>query len=218
VGDRDWLLVGVGFLVALLVVPSYCSDEPSPPGTVLLVGDSLFFQSGPALHDAVAGDGWDVQTWAIPGASLRSGGASPVDWSPATFDRLVDEHDPEVVVVELGTNGCGPGCGSIPGAIDDLLEHTESVPVVLWLGPREEAPTPPERVEINRALDAATDRYDNLTVLSIDEWFHGHPELLAGDGVHLSDAGELVLADRVRGAIRDHADVDVLPEEIQRER
>jgi lysophospholipase L1-like esterase len=211
VGDRDWLLVGVGLLVALLVVPTYCSDEPSPPGTVLLVGDSLFFQSGPTLHDAVAADGWNVEIWAIPGATLRAGGATPMDWSPATLERLVDRHDPAVVVIELGTNGCGPGCTSIPDSIDALLEHTETVPVVLWLDAREDAPSPPERVEINRALDDATDRWDNLTVLSFDEWIRGQPGLVAPDGIHLTEAGQMVMADEVRGAIGDHTDVGIPP-------
>jgi hypothetical protein len=206
--DRDWVLVGVGILVALLVVPAYCSDGPSPPGTVLMVGDSLFFQSSSALDSAVSADGWDVEVWAIPGASLRVGGVPPVDWSPATLRRLVDEHDPEIVVVELGTNGCGPGCTSAADAIDAIMSEVEDVPLVLWLNTRIRAPSPPDRVEINQALNAADERWDNLTILSFDRWFGEEPGLVVADGVHLTDSGELVVADHVRRAIRDHADVD----------
>jgi lysophospholipase L1-like esterase len=206
--DREWVLVGVGLLVVALVVPAYCSDDPSPPGTVLMVGDSLFFQSGPALDYAVTSDGWDVEVWAVPGASLRIGGVPPVDWSPETLARLVDRWDPEVVVVELGTNGCGPGCTSITNAVDAIMDEVEDVPVVLWLNVRTRAPSPPNRMEINRALDDAADRWDNMTVLSFDDWFGDRPGLVVEDGVHLTDNGELVVADKVRESIRDHADVD----------
>jgi hypothetical protein len=207
-GDRDWILVGVGVLVALLVVPSYCSDAPSPPGTVLLVGDSLFFQSAVAIDEAVQADGWQAEVWAIPGASLTVGGVPPVDWSPAALGRLVEQWDPEIVVIELGTNGCGPGCPSVPQAVDAIMEPVRAVEVVLWLDVRIEAPTPPDRGEINGALDDATDRWDNLSVLSFDDWFRGQPGLVVEDGVHLTDAGELVVADNVRRSIREHADVD----------
>lgn len=207
--DRDWLVLGVGLLVVILVVPAYCSeDTPSPPGTVLMVGDSLFFQSAAALDSTVGADGWEPKLWAIPGASLRVGGVAPVDWSPARLDRLVDRFNPEIVVFELGTNGCGPGCTTIPEAIDELMDKVQEVPVVLWLNVRTQAPSPPERVEINQALDDATGRWDNLTVMSFDEWFGGNPGLVVADGVHLTPTGELVVADKVRQAIRDHADVD----------
>jgi lysophospholipase L1-like esterase len=205
--DRDWVLLGIGAVVALMALPVVCSGEPSPPGTVLLAGDSLMWQSRPAVDRALRDDGWDVQTWAVPGAGITGGGSPVVDW-PTRMEELVDEHEPEIVVIELGTNGCGPECTSIPEAIDAVMEPVEDVSVVLWLDVREEAPRPPERAEINEELRRATDRWDNLTVMSFDEWFRGHPEFLAEDGVHLSSRGQQVVATRVRAEIREHADVD----------
>lgn len=205
--DRDWALLGIALLLGIIVLPVVCSGEPSPPGTVLLAGDSLLWQSRPAVDRALSDDGWTVQTWAVPGAGITGGGSPTVDW-PTRMHGLVDEHDPEIVVVELGTNGCGPACPSVPEAIDGIMREVADVPVVLWLDVREDAPQPPERAEINDALQEATGRWENLTVLSMDEWFRGHPQLLDSDNIHLSSRGQQVMATRIRAAIRDHADVD----------
>jgi lysophospholipase L1-like esterase len=206
--DRDWALVGVSLVVAVLVLPMVCSDEPSPPGTVLLVGDSLLWQSLPAVDQALRADGWEPQVAAVPGAGITGGGSPHVEWR-TRLHELVGQHDPEIVVIELGTNGCGPGCPGIPQAIDAVMNEVRDVPEVLWLDARTEAPRPPERVEIAQALQDSEERWDNLTVLSFDQWFRGHPEYLDVDAVHLSDQGELVLARRLQGAIREHADVPV---------
>jgi lysophospholipase L1-like esterase len=205
--DRDWALLGVALVLAVVALPVVCSGEPSPPGTVLLAGDSLLWQARPAVDRALSDDGWTVQSWAVPGSGITGGGSPPVDW-PTRMDELVSEHDPEIVVVELGTNGCGPGCSSVDDAIDGIMREVTDVPVVLWLDVREEAPLPPERAEINDALRNATSRWENLTVLSFDDWFRGHPELLDHDNIHLSSFGQQTLATRIRAAIRDHADVD----------
>lgn len=200
------MVVGVAFVVLMVAVPAMCSPEPSPPGPILVVGDSLLYQMGDELLWVLQSDGWEVHLDAVIGAGIAGGGSPAVDWSDR-LQALVDEHDPELVIVELGTNGCGPGCRSLEEEIDGVLDELNGVPVVLWLGVRTDAPLREDPVAINAALAEAADDRDEVTVLPFQDWFAGHPELVSVDGVHLSHEGEAALARHLRQSVRDNADV-----------
>ncbi|MFP3900741.1 MAG: SGNH/GDSL hydrolase family protein [Acidimicrobiia bacterium] len=193
-------LVVLAGLISVTASAGCGDDEPAPPGTVLVVGDSLFFQASPRLEREIGDRGWRVEVEAQIGAGIEGGGVDDVDWSQR-LDGTVPDLDPEVAVVELGTNGCGPGCTSLPDAIDALLADLSDVPMVLWLTVRTDAPSPENAEEINADLRAATERWDNLELLPFHEWFAGRPELLEDDGVHLSPQGRDVLARHVADAV-----------------
>jgi lysophospholipase L1-like esterase len=175
---------------------------PSPPGNVLLVGDSLFFQSTPQLKKLVEQDGWTVDVRGGIGAGIRGGGLLPQDWAHY-LAPIVKFEKPEVVVIELGTNGCGPSCTGIGHAIDGVLGTVKSADLVIWLTVRAGPPTP-VRNEINRQIRAAQERWDNLQIAPMDRWFVNHRNLLTSDGVHLNPAGQAFLAHEVRNTIREH--------------
>lgn len=179
-----------------------------PPGPVLLVGDSLFFSSADEIEPALRRDGWEVETIAFPGAGIHGGGyIDHFEWVPRLEEEL-DALDPEVVIVELGTNGCGEGCESVPEAIDDLLEAFTGVDHVLWLTVRDGAPRPTDVLEINRDLVAADEVTPNLDLLPFHGWMDNRPDQLQPDGVHLTRAGQQAIAGHIRDALRVGAGIE----------
>jgi hypothetical protein len=189
---------------ALFVVVNY-GDGPSPPGNLLVVGDSLTAQSQTQIKRVLEADGWDVTVVAEPGSGIAGGGQRNVDWSSIVHHHVA-KLDPELVYIELGTNGCGPGCSSLSGEIDSLLEEVDQVPVVLWLDVRTNVPLPNVNPhDVNHQLVAATQRYPNLTTLDFDKWGAEEP-LLVGDAVHFNVSGQVVMADQVRRAVDAHTD------------
>jgi lysophospholipase L1-like esterase len=195
-----WLGLGA---FALFVAVNY-GDGPAPPGNLLVIGDSLTAQSRVPIKRVLNDEGWSVTVVAEPGSGIAGGGQRKLDWSSILHERVA-RLDPEVVYIELGTNGCGPGCTTVPDEIDALLDELRSVPVVLWLDVRTNVPLPhADPPAINRDIHAATLRYPNVTRLEFDEWGSADPGLLVGDGVHFNVNGQLVMADQVRRAVRAH--------------
>jgi hypothetical protein len=125
---------------------------------------------------------------AVGGTEVQPDAPFDVDW-PERLSQLTATNPPEVAVIELGTNDClsaDPGLGR---AVDGLMKPLGSVRQVIWLNP------PTVRCpRLDRALDAAAGRYENLAVLDAAEHFEGHPEWIAADGIHLSAAGRRELA------------------------
>lgn len=201
------LVVTAGLVAGSAVAAVADRHLVSPPGPVLLVGDSLFFQSTNELEEALGGDGWTVRTTAVPGAGIAGGGyADGFRWPPE-LRRQVEQLHPTVAIVELGTNGCGDGCSSVPEAIDDVLDSLEGVDLVLWLTVRMRTPRPRNAAAINDHLEDASSTVPYLELLPYDRWFRGRTELFRPDRVHLSPRGQQALADRVRAALRERAGI-----------
>ena len=198
----------VGAIIIGILAAVFGDPRAAPPGPALLVGDSLFYSAGDELQGALSDDGWELRVEAQPGAGIAGGGYGGIDW-PGYLEGVTDATDYQVAIVELGTNGC-EGCSSIPEAIDQVMDALRDVDVVLWLNVRTESPRPGAEMaeEINRELERATERWPNLDVLPFDDWLDGDPGLIAPDGVHLTDAGQLVLTDRLRSELRDIADLE----------
>jgi lysophospholipase L1-like esterase len=178
------------------------------PGPVLLVGDSIFFQSATELVDALKADGWDVVLDARPGAGiLRSQDFLPVHW-PSRVRDLVRASRPAIAVIELGTNGCGCRLGDDPGetlddAVDAVLEPLDGIPV-LWLRVRESTEASEDPAAVAAAIERAAGG-GHVRLLPYDEWFDARPELLDPDGVHLRPEGERYLAERITAALAEVA-------------
>jgi lysophospholipase L1-like esterase len=197
-------VIAVVLLVVGVVALAHYTAGPKPPGDLLVVGDSLSAQSQEDIRTVLNADGWTTTVTAEPGSGIAGGGERNLDWSKVVHDKVA-KLDPEVVYIELGTNGCGPNCTSVRGEIDAIMRELQEVPVVLWLDVRTNVPLPnADPPAINREIEAATLRYPNLTRLDFDEWGSADPELLVGDGVHFNTSGEVVMADQVRAAVREH--------------
>ncbi|HEY8524393.1 MAG TPA: GDSL-type esterase/lipase family protein [Acidimicrobiales bacterium] len=188
-------------LGALVTAAPSCEGTISPPGPVLLVGDSIFFMATDELTYTLRAEGWDVTVDAVSGSGIRNGGFEYVSW-PDRLRDLVDVVDPEVVVVELGTNGCG-NCDSIPEAIEADMAELRGVELVLWLDVATFGPRAEKGGAVNAALEDAAERWDNLEILPYDDWFAGRTDLIPADDVHPTPAGERALARHVADALAD---------------
>lgn len=207
-GLTETIILGVIALALLASV--FGGPEVSPPGPVLLVGDSLLWQSADEMDAALAEDGWETRIEATPGAGINGGGFTSFAW-PEHLDKITKQLDYEVAIVELGTNGC-QGCPSVPQAIDNVMKNLHNVELVLWIDARRNAPRPgmARADEINSELRKAEDRWDDLEVLSLEELLENPTDspMIEPDGVHLTGGGQLVLTHSVREVLRDKADIN----------
>ena len=177
----------------LSVVPlvlGACSHDDKPkvtkPATVLIVGDSLLYQSAGPLAAVLRERGWVPVFDARPGSAIL-GGFSIARWPPR-IRQLVRATNPDVVVVELGTNGCGH-CRSMAAGIDTVMKELRTVPRVDWVNVKESAPIPPHPKAVNDALEQAKQRWKNLRIIDMNKAFAHHPELLLSDHIHFDDKG-----------------------------
>lgn len=193
----------VGVLIAMIAVVTACQDDVkvTKPATVVVVGDSILRQSAEEVTYALAAAGWRPVIDPRWGSGISGGGPVVASW-PETVRNLVHAADPDVAVVELGTNGCGQ-CSTIPHGIDQLMHEMKSLERVYWLNVKvNSSGYPPDARTINAALERATDRWDNLEIVDMNERFK-NPALLADDQIHLTRRGEVELAKLI---------VEVLPD------
>jgi lysophospholipase L1-like esterase len=187
----------------LLAAASGCDGEVARPGPVLLVGDSIFALAKDDLNWVLRSDGWNTTVDAYPGAGVRNGGFTFVDW-PSRLRDLVAYVRPTVVVVELGTNGCGQ-CDSVPDAINADMQQLRDIKTVLWVNTATFGPRAAQGRQVNAAIDAAARQWDNMEVLSFDDWFEGRTDLIPADDVHPTAEGARALARHVGDALSDRA-------------
>jgi lysophospholipase L1-like esterase len=191
--------------LALLVAATTgaCHHEPSvtKPATALVVGDSLLYLSADAVRTALKEKGWTPVLDPRVGSGIN-GGYTIDTWPPRVHDLVRASH-PDVVFVELGTNGC-TGCHSLDAAIDDIMRQLRGVPRVYWLNVRDASPIPDDPEAVNDAIERAPSRWGNLRVIDMNKAFEGHPEWLLSDKIHFNAAGQRELAKLI---------VDKLPDE-----
>jgi hypothetical protein len=187
-----------GTLLALALTAWLLScgdDRPSldlaKGSRVLLIGDSITFQSTNALRFTVTGAGLKPDIYAVPGAGIN--GAPLVNW-PEQIGRLVAKDHPRAVVVELGTNGCGY-CRSDQQGIDSIMRPLRDVRDVIWIDTRTDAPIPKDADAINKALRDAADRWSNLTIADFDDLVGGDD--IGPDHIHLTTKGQGHFAESV---------------------
>jgi lysophospholipase L1-like esterase len=192
--------VALGLIVMTALVgcgddrPSFDLEEGS---TVVLIGDSLLFQSIDEVRFVLKGAGLEPVVRAVPGAAID--GDPLIDWNE-TMSQLVAAHDPDAVVIELGTNGCG-FCESLADGIDLVMEPARDVPQVLWVDTRTDAPVPedPGPEAVNEAIRDAADRWDNLTVADLDELVD--EDDIDTDDVHFTDEGQVHFAESLAAVL-----------------
>ena len=159
--------------------------------TVLVIGDSITKQATDHIHTELLGDGWQ------PVVEGRSG-SSIVEWTDEV-DGLVAVTDPDVVVVELGTNDREPPAVVAEG-VDAVMRPLRTVPRVIWLNVQNWNDSP-QTAAINEVLRQATIRWPNLEILDFWRHFTDTPEWHSTDPVHLNEAGSAELARFIRQAL-----------------
>ena len=193
-------IAGVALTLAVAAAVVGCGDDrPSVDlaqgSTVVLIGDSILHQSTEEMTFVLTGDGLKPFVHGVSGAAID--GAPLVNWHDA-LAQLVAAHDPDAVVIELGTNGCGY-CPSLGEGIDAVMEAARDVPHVLWIDARSHGPIPDDPDKINEAIRDAADRWDNLTVVDFDELV-GDDDI-ANDQIHLSDKGQAHFAESLAAVL-----------------
>ena len=158
---------------------------PFGPRDIIIVGDSISVGSEEELQDELPLDNVDVI--ATSGIRLR-GQRDAIELSVAT--------EPDVLVIELGTNDIPMGEPELLDEIDDVLAETDGLPCVRWVtvyapGLEDEVAT------INDHLHDAADSHDNLELVDWFQMVQDDPDLLSEDGLHPNDAGSLALAQAV---------------------
>jgi len=171
------------------------TSTSTPTGNrVLLVGDSLLWQSETQVTAALKLDGWDATIAASPGTTIEG-------WA-AKMAKLVAKNDPDVIVVELGTNNCTVDeCPRIARAIDKLMRHVPKTTPVHWLNVQNQPTYPAHPESVNNALAAATDRWSNITLVDMSAHFRNHPEWHQDDGLHFTTTGSEQLAALMMNAV-----------------
>jgi lysophospholipase L1-like esterase len=197
---RRGLAAGLALFVA--VVATGCHHEPrvTKPATAVVVGDSLLYLAATDVRSALKEKGWHPVVDARVGSGIN-GGFTIDKWPPRVRDLVRAAH-PDVVFVELGTNGC-TGCQSIGAAIDDIMRELRGVPRVYWVNVKDDSPIPANPEAVNVAIDKAPQRWGNLRVLDMNTLFAGHPQWLLSDHIHFNRIGQRKFAELVAGALPD---------------
>ncbi len=175
----------LALVVAVVAVATIaCAPTRAPGSKILLVGDSLFNGSRAEITTALSDAGW------IPTIEAE-GGTTITHWSDRVqFFQAFQQ--PDIVVIELGTNDCSPvECPNLDPYIDQIVRSIPSSHPIVWLTVQEDVPPPfaENRDYVNNAIRAADARWGNLYVVDLGEHFAGHPEWHDAGGLHFNDIG-----------------------------
>ncbi len=199
-------------------VPTVVHEEVPEPERVLLIGDSILRQTGPALAE-VLGPGYAVRNVAVNGSGLLT--PDFYDWA-ARLDEELATIEADVVVFSFLGNYTGDPDGLW---VEDgrTVESIESSAFSVAWGRQTDAamaaiaragaqvvlvlpPTVPVPV-VQAAVDRLRAEYERVaagwpfvTLVDATAVLDG-PEDRAADGVHLSDSGARLLAGAIAAAV-----------------
>lgn len=208
----DWKaqIIQTLLIIVLAVTPVACAGEDEPgPGTILVVGDSLSAAYGmPAEQGWVAllserleamGMPWSVVNASVSGETSRGG--------LARLPRLLDSHDPQVVIVQLGGNDGlrGMPVPSIRANLEEMIEMSRDAGADVLLagirippnyGPRY---TEPFFAQYRELADA----YDLALVPFLLEGIADNPGLMQNDRIHPTAEAQPMILDNVWPALME---------------
>lgn len=198
--------------VVLDVEPTPDDDEtivepPTPrPTTVAVVGDSLTVSAADEIEVALATV--DLELLAIDAMESRrtTRGSTGLPSGVEAVESIVSTLDPGVEpglwVIALGTNDVA-SVGSLDGFRPEMRQLLDLIPadapviwVDLWIRDR-----PEQIAQANRMIRAELrDREGGSAVV---DWFaHGDDDgIITDDGVHLTDAGQLLFATSIADTV-----------------
>ena len=181
-------------LVVALATVACIEPEPVSGNKVLVVGDSIMNMSRDEVQGALLADGWDPRIEA-------EGGTTILQWAER-FPLLQFVDQPNLVVIELGTNDCSPEeCPDLDPYIDRIMQNTSSADAVLWLNVREDNPLLDRRDWVNDELESAAARWPKLFIADMKGEFEGRDDLSTRDGIHFNDQGQEAFAEFIREQI-----------------
>jgi lysophospholipase L1-like esterase len=156
---------------ATVAGPKVAGPTVAGPGPVWILGDSLTVGASPYLAGLLPGRSVSID--ARVGRTTDQGIAIAAREAPTL---------PGKVMVALGTNDGASG-PEFAQRIDQLMALL-GTRRVLWVNVSR-----PGYQALNDALVSAVGRYPNLQVVDWRSAIAQHPEDVAGDGIHCTDAG-----------------------------
>jgi lysophospholipase L1-like esterase len=190
---RDRRAAAVLVIGLLAGVVAACSPSVDS-SRVLVVGDSILNQSVDPVRAALEQHGWAPITVAYGGTAIEQ-------WVPA-LPNLVAEHDPSIVVIELGTNDCTSDvCPTLETQINQVLDAVKPAQQVLWLNVQTTPDYPSGAKQVNVALAQAAGSRPNVRIVDFSDDFAGHPEWLDQGGPHLTPDGQQAFARLIADAV-----------------
>lgn len=154
----------------------------SPPLEVVVVGDSLVFQSRQELRRMF--DATHLRISAEPGETLSQ---------QLDAVRSAVEREPDVVVVLLGTNDITMSTDDPYSRVRDAMDRLSPVPCVRWLTVAPIFDLVAEVRILNEVIRRSASSHDNVEVVEWGQRVERHPEWFR-DLVHYGDEGQRALA------------------------
>lgn len=172
------------------------------PSIVAVVGDSLTVSATDEITRALEAIG--VATIVVDAQESRrmASGSSGLRSGVAAIEDVLDEHEPDLWVVALGTNDVASG--TLPdGFVQDLRDTIAAVPatsplvwVDVWIRDRQE-----EVAEANGIVRRELARRPART--DVVDWFSWGivDGVITGDGIHLTETGQSRFAAAITDAV-----------------
>lgn len=167
--------------------PPVPSVRTNTNAKVFIVGDSLMVGARSSTEKLVNELGLKLSLDAVSGRSTRTG--------LQVLSNMAPPAD-SVVVMALGTNDTN-SYDKYSEYIDKTMSVVPAARKVVWLTAWRKGPLR----EINRAIRNAVLRYPNFVVIDWSETLLAHPEFLAADNTHHSQAGYKERARQIAAAV-----------------
>ncbi|WP_417531250.1 arylesterase [Marinobacter lipolyticus] len=190
-------LRSIVFIVFLCVFTQSQADESPASNTLLIVGDSLSAAHGVQTEEAwvtlLRGrlDAEGLENWEVVNASI---GGETTDGGLRRLPELLQKHDPEVVVIELGGND---GLRGFPPNVIEknlarMIEHVRNAGAHPLLVGMQIPPNYGERYTRIFAgiFPKLAERYDTGLVEFFLEGIYDQDGMMQPDGIHPSAAAQ----------------------------
>jgi lysophospholipase L1-like esterase len=175
---------------------------PALPVSVAVIGDSLTLSAKEEISEALASTG--IELVAVDGVENRrmTSGSSEVPPATTAIKAVLEEAEPELWVIAMGTNDVGAQTGTevFREDMDELLDllpaDASVIWVDLWIRDHDD-----RIVEANEAIRLELGR--RRGVGAVVDWHTqaDNPGIITRDGVHLTTDGQQLFADSIVNAI-----------------
>lgn len=175
---------------------------PVLPMSVAVIGDSLTLSAKEEISEALASTG--IELVVVDGMENRRMTSGSGDVPPATeaIEAVLEESEPELWVIAMGTNDVGAQTGTevFRENMDELLDLLSAdasvIWVDLWIRDHDD-----RIVEANEAIRLELGR--RRGVGAVVDWHTqaDNPGIITRDGVHLTADGQQLFADSIVNAI-----------------
>ena len=183
------------------------TSSGSAQPVAVFIGDSYTVGTGTSLRGSGftailgAARGWEAINLAVAG----TGYATSPDY--AAVIPVAVSHEPEIVVVSGGRNDLAGGtiADIEPAVVEFYSQLRDALPdarIIVTSPLWDEAPTPPELVELRHIVEREAERV-GAEYVDLGDMFEGRTDLIAADGLHPNEEGLQLIAERIDDLLAD---------------